>query len=140
MKDLLQKALDLAYKNCSEKAKLRRNIKYASIDIDTVKPLELRKFMADNDIPDDAKFSINQDSDCAKLEWVISDKPYSDDECNSWIKSVFSIYADHFIYTILCDAGYTALLHGSIASEIYDLYMSKDFKSIMDFYSKEYSK
>lgn len=125
------------------------------IDIEDVKPLDIAKFMKDNNIPDDARFGSKENGDVCLYYYVV--KPNTDKDKLNFNRRNFSTIAHQRLYHILLANGYKKIPYSLDAHKelrdskiveltlitklrpdettIYDLYMSKDFDKILKHYS-----
>lgn len=94
--------------------------------------------MVDNNVPDDAYFDCDHDSNL--LTWEI-DVPMSDDDILKFRKKRFTNLAFKYIYDLLISKGYKRIgFNSSLLKEfknttIYDMYMNNDHDRLVKYYS-----
>ena len=138
MIDILKEILPLAMEKSIKQAPKFKMVGVEK-DISDVMPRDLASFMDDNNIPEDAHFSSDDDSVC--LYW---DKKVSttDDEKQAYIVRRFDQVLWGFLYKRLTENGYTRT--GCCSSifkkypSVYDMYMDNDFERIEEFYLHRY--
>jgi hypothetical protein len=150
MKNLIIDALDEAYIRL-EKQIPQTKKEMKTISIGDVKPLELTKFMKDNDVPDDAYFSGRDNGydgwevGDIVLAWDI-DVPTNEKEKLKYSKDRFRNIAWQYVYRSLTTNGYTrvgyssGLLKQFDDTTVYDMYMDKDFDRLVKYYSLPFIK
>lgn len=145
MKELITKALneasELLDKQIPHTKKERR-----SISIEDVSPLELNRFMLDNNIPSNASFSVEGDSEAffvtsyACLEWDIR-IPVTEKDRLEFKRRRFERIAWKAVYNILIAAGYkrrgfnSGLLKGFKDTNLYSLFVNGEYDRLVDYYS-----
>ena len=143
MKELLIQALDDAYSLLENQIPLTKK-KSESISITDVKPVDLVSFMKSNDIPDDAYFDGRDNGydawDDILLSWEV-DVPTTDKDKLEFKRKRFTDIAWKCLYDLLTKNGYkrvgynTGLMKQFDDTTVYDMYMSKDWDRLMEYYS-----
>jgi hypothetical protein len=146
MKNLIISALDDAFNTVQNGAPKNRFATY-SINVFDVNPIELPSFMSENNVPDDAYFAgVDNGYDGYSgfvLEWQRL-VPATDEEKLKYIKERFANTAYNKVYKALIPNGYKRVgVYSSQLkkdSEIYEMYISKDFDGLVSYYSKRFVK
>jgi len=146
MKDLIKDALDKAMDIVNKQVpKTKRTVR--SISIDGVKPLDLPKFMKDNNVPDDCHFDYKDngfgdfDHDIM-LSWFIDIPTTDDDNLRFRIKRFNNNVAWNTVRPVLLDNGYIRVGGGSLLlrefkdTSVYEMYcISGDLDRLVRYYS-----
>jgi hypothetical protein len=143
MKDLIKDALTEAF-TLLEKQRPKTKKEIRSIFID-VEPLGLLKFMKDNNVPDDAFFSVHDDSSPFSsqellLSWYV-DVPTTERDDLKYNRNRFNAIAWSRLYPIMIENGYkrvgfnSGLLSNFKDTTVYDMYIEKDFDRLVEYYS-----
>lgn len=88
MKEKIKKLIEKEVSKLKEKAASIEVVKYKTLNIEEVRPSELSKFMADNNIPDTAEFSADF-SGTIILEWPEGKRLMSRADIRSYISNKF---------------------------------------------------
>lgn len=148
MTELLISALDEAFiilnKSIPQTKKITK-----SISILDVKPIELVSFMRNNDIPDEAYFDGKDNRydgwNDIQLSWEV-DVPTTDKDKLDFCRRRFNDIAFTLIYNSLTTNGFKRItLTSSFFKEfkdtnIYDMYVNKDFERLEKYYSNYFVK
>lgn len=153
MKELIKIALDIIHEELQNKLpktkKTKKKLK--SINISSIDPLELGEFIENNEIPDNAYFSV---SDCDGgimsynepcLDWYI-DIPTTEEDKLKYYKDRFNKTAWHSVRPILLDNGYKRTHFNSVKfrefknTSIVEMYTNKDFDKLEQYYSLYFKK
>lgn len=143
MKDLLITALDEAFtKLQKETPQTKKTVK--QISISDVKPLELTKFITDNNIPLDCWFGgIDNGYDGYSdicLNWYI-EVPTTEKEKFKYNNDRFNSIACKLIYNTLTNNGFkrigfnSGLLRDFNDTSVYKMYIEKDYERLVKYYS-----
>jgi hypothetical protein len=119
--------------------------------INDINPIDIIKFMKDNNIPDDAYFDTEYNGDDGYTgEFFLSydiDIPTTNKDKLQYIKRTFNgSLAWRSVYDLLTQNGYkrngynTALLKEFDDTSVYDMYMKKDFDRLVKYYSLPFAK
>jgi len=148
MKTLIIKALNDAIGKLDRQTPITKKI-IKSVSIIDVNPLDIPKFMKDNDIPDDAYFSGRDNGydawDDILLSWVI-DVPTTDDDKLKFRIKRFTTIAFKYVYDVLTSNGYkrvgynSGLLKDFDDTTVYDMFINKDFDRLVKYYSLPFAK
>jgi len=150
MQDILIPALHEAFAKVNSQVPATKR-STASIDISDVNPVDLSKFMLDNNVPSNAYFDGNDDGydgwcvGQVKLTWDINIPTTLDDHLK-FKRKRFQSVAWHTLYPLLLDAGYKRISSGSDkfrkfdGATLYDRYTNGDFDTLVDYYSLSFKK
>lgn len=145
MKNLIIQVLTKTINRLKDSVPKTKKI-HESINVDEVKPVDMPKFMADNNIPASAFFSNFRDEndyfgeDEIHLVWTEIVDTNEIDKTKS-VKKRFSTAAFKDVYGILCANGYKRVGTGSKAlrefgcTDTYKMYVSGDYDRLVDYYS-----
>lgn len=141
MKELIIKALNRAKELLERQVPLLKGVT-KSISIEDISPLDLNRFMVDNNIPASACFSVGGDFDnpCVCLEWII-DVSTTDKDKLEFKRKRFERIAWKFVYDSLIAHGYkrkgfnSGLLKDFKDTTVYDLYTNGDYDRLVGYYS-----
>jgi len=148
MKNFLTKALDDAF-IALEKQVPQTKKKTETISIQDVKPSQLMSFMKSNDIPNDAHFTGTDNGydgwNDIVLAWDV-DIPTTEKDRLEFKRRRFTDISFKKVYDLLTTNGYkrvgynTGLLKQFDKKTVYDMYMDKDFDTIVKYYSLPFVK
>lgn len=148
MRELLISALDNAFILLNRQIRQSKKIT-KSISIFDVKPIELIKFIKDNNIPDDAYFDGSSNGysgyDDFLLSWEV-EVPTTDKDKLHFCRKRFNGIAFKFIYDSLTSNGFkriyplTSVFRDYDDTSIYDMYVNKDFDRLEKYYSNYFAK
>lgn len=142
MKDLIKGALDDAYDILQKKVP-ETKIQIKSMSILDVKPVDLIKFMRDNNIPDSAYF--NSDDDETFLSWDI-ERAITEEEKIVFERYHFGFLAFKAVYRLLTEDGYKKVIAKSSSltkfkgTTTYDMYITQNFDMLAEYYSLYFEK
>lgn len=143
MKELLKQALDLAViklESITPQIKKKKN----SISILDVNPIDLAKFMQENNIPNDAYFDGRDNGYDAWNDILLSwdtDIPTTDLDKLKYKRKTFSTIAFKYVFDLLTTNGYkrvgynSGLLKEFDDTTVYDMYINKEFDRLEKYYS-----
>lgn len=148
MQSLLIPALNDAYARLEKRTPTTKT-KLVYVDIENVAPLDLPRFMLENNIPDSASFGGEPngydafDRACLVYETII---PTSDKDKLEFNRRTFQTIAFKSVFEALTNAGYTR--HGCNShlfkqfddATVYDMYMAGDFDRLARYYSLSFTK
>jgi len=150
MKELIIQALNEAFVVLEKQVpQTKRETK--SVSIGDTKPIDLPRFMKDNNIPDRADFGGEDNgydawytfSTC--LSWEVS-VPTTNEDKVKFRRKIFSAICFTNVYKILTKNGYKRvgsdwrLLKQFDDTTIYDMYINKDFDRLVKYYSMSFVK
>jgi hypothetical protein len=162
MENLLKKALDDAFIKLENQVPQTKK-KTETISIQDVKPSQLLSFMKSNDIPNDAYFTGTDNGydgwNDIVLAWEVN-VPTTEKEKLEYKNRRFHDIAFKSVYDLLTPNGYKRTsgqqdrnrisykkCSNSISSiilfdnkTVYEMYMDKDFKSLLEYYSMYFKK
>jgi len=150
MQDILIPALHEAFAKVNSQVPATKR-STASIDISDVNPVDLSKFMLDNNVPSDAYFDGNDDGYdgwCAgqvKLTWDINIPTTLDDHLKFKRKRFQSVAWAH-LHPKLVASGYKRVGTNSSnfkqfdGTTLYDMYVAGDFDRLAKYYSLTFKK
>lgn len=147
MKELLISALLNAHTLLLKQVPLTKK-KLIEVGIHDVKPLELVKFMDDNNIPNDAWFGGKDNGYDAFSEVCLCyhvDIPTTEKDKMEFRRKRFDGIAWKFIYELLLANGYKRISsYSNLFKEfddttIYDMYINKDFDRLVKRYSLQFA-
>lgn len=145
MKDLIIQALNDALPILESRTpQTKKETKY--VNIEDVKPLDIIKFMKDNDIPEDADFGGKPNSydafDEVCLVYDIDILTTEKDKLK-YKRRVFSDIVFEIVYNLLTKNGYKRIGYSSTSSfkqfddtTVYDMYINKDYDKLVLYYSR----
>ena len=141
MQDILIPALHEAFAKVNSQVPATKR-STSSIDISDVNPVDLSKFMLDNNVPSDAEFD-GYDG-VTRLAWGIN-IPTTPDDHLKFKRKRFQSVAWHMIYPKLLSAGYKISSGGNefkkfTGVNLYDCYTNGDFDTLVDYYSLSFKK
>jgi hypothetical protein len=146
MKDLITQALNDAYKILQRRVPLTtKTIK--SVSIFDVAPIDLRQFMLDSNIPDNAYFSGEPNGYDAYNDFLICwdvDRQTTDDEKTAFKRSTFTRIAASTIQSVLFENNYKRIPFSNKFGKtfkdttVYDMYINKEFDKLVDYYSEAF--
>jgi hypothetical protein len=148
MKNLIIEALDNAFESLIKNVPLTKK-KTEYISILDVNPLELIKFMKDNNIPDNASFGGRDNGydgwDDICLVWEV-DEPTTETDKLKYKKKRFTSIAFQSVYQVLVNNNYKRVGYdsGSLKqfddTTVYEMYIKKDFDRLVKYYSLPFAK
>lgn len=143
MKELIIKALNDAFAEFKNRIpQTRTDVKY--VDIENVSPLEIVRFMVDNNIPMDAEFGGRPngydafEAVCLCYNVKI---PTTEKEKLNYCKANFASCAFRHVYNMLTSVGYkrvgfsTRLLNEFDDTTVYEMYINNEFDRLVKYYS-----
>lgn len=150
MKELVMEALDKAFQDTEAKVPQQKP-SIASEDITDIKPYDLNDFMVKNNIPKDAYFDCHNNhdpfqSDSVLLSWEVM-IPTTSKEKDEFRRRNFSSNVSSYVYKALVEhnidskvkykrVGFGSdLLKQFKDSSVYDMYISKDYDRLTEYYS-----
>lgn len=148
MTELLISALDEAFIILNKQIPQVKKIT-KSISIFDVKPIELIKFIKDNNIPDDAYFDGSSNGDGGYDDFLLSwevEVPTTDKDRLDYCRRTFSSIAFRLIHKSLTSNGFkriypwSSFLNEYKDTSIYDMYVNKDFEKLKKYYSNYFEK
>lgn len=150
MKELILEGLNSAFSKLQKIApKNKSKTITKNISIEDVEPMNLPKFMEDNNIPSDAYFSETGDGYSGLgrvvLAWEVN-VHMSPKELFDFKKKRFDGIAWASVYEILTNNGYTrigvntALLRKFDDTTIYEMYTNSEFDRLIEYYSMYFKK
>lgn len=146
MKDLLIPALNDAFILLEKRVpQTKKETKY--VNIEDVEPLDIVKFMKDNNIPNNAHFGGKPNGYDAFDEICLCyniDVPTTNNEKLIYKRYTYTTIAWKLIYDKLIKNGYKRIPFNSYNefknTTIYDMYVKKDFDSLVRYYSLHFTK
>lgn len=144
MKDIIKTALDKTFYHCKKLYGDHKTVE-KSIGILDVNPLELRSFMRENNIPNDAVFSGKDNGydgwNDIVLAWSVEEK-MTDQEKNKIYGENFYRISQYYVPKIMRQNGYTPVdsISKSVSKLLYENYMKGDFDDLAELYSFLYKK
>jgi hypothetical protein len=148
MKNLIIEALDNAFESLIKNVPLTKK-KTEYISILDVNPLELIKFMKDNNIPDNASFGGRDNGydgwDDICLVWEV-DEPTTETDKLKYKKKRFTSIAFQSVYQVLVNNNYKRVGYNSRSlkqfddTTVYEMYIKKDFDRLVKYYSLPFAK
>lgn len=148
MKNLIKEALTETFDKLNSLSN-EFKISTKSLDIMDVNPLDLVKFMKYNEVPDTAYFDgvpngyDGYESFC--LSWEIQ-VPKTSNEKQLFRVMTFKTLSNRLIYTIMIKNGYkrvgfnTALLKPFENTNLYNMFIHKEYDKLIAYYSLYYKK
>jgi hypothetical protein len=148
MKDLILQALDDAYLILQRRIPLTTK-HVESMSIIDVSPIELRQFMIDNNIPDNAYFSGEDDGYHGYSDFLICwdiDRVTTDNEKLSFQRNSFTRIAAPIIQKLLLQNNYkripvtfgNKLWKTFQDTTVYDMYIEKKYDLLVSYYSEAF--
>jgi hypothetical protein len=150
MKNLIVRALyDAIVKVNNQVPTTKKEI--VEVTIEDVQPLDLLKFMQDNNIPENASFSTTHSEYAIGTTvnpclYYYVDVKTTEKEKTDFIKNRFTSVAWKFVYDLLTNNGYkrvgfnSGLLKNFKDTTVYDMYIAKDFDRLVEYYSMPFQK
>ena len=144
MKDLIIQALNEA-SVILEKRTPSTKVNTIQVSIRDVNPLELLQFMKDNNIPDNAYFDGIENGYDAYDDICLSydiDIPTTNEEKLKYNRYHFIGIAWKLIFDIHIKNGYNMVYNSALLkdSDIYNMYINKEFDRIVEYYSLKFIK
>ena len=149
MKDLIITALNDTMDSVNKKTSILTKKITKSVSIMDVKPLDIPKFMKDNNIPDDAEFDGRDNGydawDDILLSWEV-EVPTTDAERINLKGESFNLRSSTRISKLLTANGYkrvgfdSSLLKYFTDTTVYDMYIDKDYDRLVEYYSMSFVK
>jgi hypothetical protein len=151
MKDLIKNALADAFINLNKQIPTtKKKVVIVNLDDKGVKPINLKQFMIDNNIPDDAYFHTEEYNTLGGdvevcLAYTI-DVPTTEKDKLKFKKDKFRNIAWKYVFDTLISNGYKRV--GCYSSEfkefddttVYDMYINKEFDRLTKYYSLSFKK
>lgn len=148
MNDLIIQALNGAYEKAEKNTPQTKKVE-KTIRILDVKPIELPKFMRENNIPDDADFcGVDNGYDGWNdfvLCWYV-DAPLTESEQLENKKKRFTYLAYKSVYDLLTNNGYkrvpvdSSVFKAYSEASLFEMFMKKDFDWLATYYSFYFKK
>lgn len=148
MKELLIQALDDAYEVLKIQVP-QTKIEIKSISILDVNPIDILKFMKDNQIPNEAYFAGKDNGydawDDILLSWE-TNIPTTEQDKLKFKRRKFTQIAFKHVYDLLLNNGYRRVGYSSgslnqfVDTTIYNMYMDREFDRIVKYYSLPFTK
>jgi len=148
MKKLIINALDNAYISLIHTVPSTKKDN-KTLSVMDVNPIDMADFMKDNNIPTDAWFEGGDNGHDGYDDFLISWDiivPTNDNDKNAYIKRIFNSHKAHkHVFDSLTTNGYKKVGFNSArgipfdTTTVYDMYMSKDFERLLEYYSLSFS-
>ncbi len=147
MKDLIKQALDEAIIKLENSVPQTKS-ELVYVGIEDVQPLGIAKFMADNNIPDDAWFGGRENgydafSEVCLIHYIYI--PTTDKDKDKYRKERFTSYAWKQVYDLLIKNGYkrigcsSALYKEFDKTTVYEMYIANEFDKLVQYYSLSFA-